>query len=192
MPNQPPQCARYRKRANGRKTIALTILAGTTLVVTYRYAVRPILVRNGMIIPLQHLPSALSQHFSNRRQRQRQRRDQRRPRGRGARGHVRLPSEEFDEDPLEWTDSDGPGHEGLLVRGRERDLEAGVVSAASARYSDYHDEYRDDDEDEQEDGAGAGDAAAHPGPVDGKVAGEAEAVDEETQMLRNMENEGLL
>lgn len=154
---------------------------------------RPILVRNGMIIPLQHLPSALSQHFSNRRQRQRQRqqqqrRGQRQPRGPGARGHVRLPSEEFDEDPLEWTDADEPGHEG----GRERDLEAGAVPAAAARYSDYHDEYRDDDDDGQEDGAGAGRAAAQPRPVDGEMADEAEPVDEQTQVLRNLESENLL
>lgn len=49
---------------------------------------RPVLVRHN-IFPLQHLPSAISQHLSNRRRR----------------GHVRLPSDDFDEDPREWSDS---------------------------------------------------------------------------------------
>jgi hypothetical protein len=80
-----------------------------SLVVTYRYAVRPILIRHH-IIPLQHLPSTISQHFENRRRR----------------GHIRLPSEDFDEDPREY-----------------RDEEEGAVAAAAAEtdggYRDHND-----------------------------------------------------
>lgn len=83
------------------------------------------------IIPLQHLPSAISQHISNRR-----------------RGHVRLPSEDFDEDPREWTDAD---------RGRlSRDLEDG--------FGVYRDDVDDDDADapaQQEEDEGLL-AAVHP------------------------------
>ncbi|KAF8532937.1 hypothetical protein BDD12DRAFT_691151, partial [Trichophaea hybrida] len=72
--------------ANFVTTTLLTIFASTILVITYRYALRPVLVRHN-IIPLQHLPSTISQHLANRR-----------------RGHVRLPSEDFDEDPAEWNE----------------------------------------------------------------------------------------
>jgi hypothetical protein len=94
------------------------------LVIAYRYAVRPILVRHN-IIPLQHLPSTISQHLQNRRRR----------------GHVRLPSEEFDEDPREW-------EEGRLGR----DLEDGF-----GVYRDQE-EVRGEDELSREDNAPVGSA----------------------------------
>ncbi|KAA8896003.1 hypothetical protein FN846DRAFT_755647, partial [Sphaerosporella brunnea] len=95
--------------ANFFVTSILTLLAGITLVFTYYRWARPVLLRHN-IIPLQHLPATLSQRFSNRRRR---------------RGHVRLPSEDFDEDPDEWSDGDGR---------LSRDLEEGFAM------------YRDDDE----------------------------------------------
>ncbi|CCX06574.1 hypothetical protein FPQ18DRAFT_336380 [Pyronema domesticum] len=70
-------------------TTLLTVFASVTLLVTYRYAVRPILVRNNMLIPLQHIPSTIAQHLQNRR---------------GRRGHIRLPSEDYDDDPEEYAD----------------------------------------------------------------------------------------
>lgn len=100
------------------QTIFLTILASASLVITYRYAVRPVLLRHN-IIPLQHLPSTISQHISNRR-----------------RGHVRLPSEDFDEDPQEWNPAEGR---------LNRDLEAGF-----GVYQDGNEEGEDESEDESE------------------------------------------
>jgi len=104
------------------QTILLTILASTALVLTYRLWVRPVLVRHN-IFPLQHLPSTISQHLSNRRRR----------------GHVRLPSEDFDEDPREWSDTERLG----------RDLEEGF-----GVYRDDDDEYIEEPQAEGVQGAG--------------------------------------
>ncbi|KAL7271001.1 hypothetical protein RUND412_006269 [Rhizina undulata] len=81
-------------------TILLTLTCSLILIITYRYALRPILLKHN-IIPLQNLPNPFSRNR-----------------------HVRLP---VDDD---WDDSDGedpdflPQHSSQLGRGR-RDLEGG-------------------------------------------------------------------